>query len=140
MMELNNSRERPRIPRQSSAITSTNTELPESDDDDLTPEIECLLTPAIDAVKALLDEYERSKRGFRTNPFLQDEHEKMMIATKAMTSIDDDGQAARDANKDSEIRRKAWAETISACIEYALALTVSFLFSSSYISKLNYLK
>lgn len=76
-----------------------------------------------DNVEALLEEYERSKRGFRMNPFLQDEQEKMLVANRCMSSVDG---SEKDTNKDSGTRRKAWADMIGATLEFALALPVSF--------------
>ncbi|XP_003424823.1 brefeldin A-inhibited guanine nucleotide-exchange protein 3 isoform X1 [Nasonia vitripennis] len=113
MTELRKTRDSRFPPRQHSAIATTfhESEGPES------------TYQPLGNVEELLEEYERSKRGFRTNPFLQDEQEKMLIANRCMTSIDDDGLIGKEANKDSEIRRRVWAETIAASLEYALALT-----------------
>ena len=118
MMELRRSREAC-VPRQTSAVETASAQRLQQRllEATTTPESR----PPLDNVEALLEEYERSKRGFRTNPFLQDEHEKMLIANRCM-STDDDG---RERNKDSETHRKAWAETIGAALEFALALTVS---------------
>lgn len=115
MMELGEFKGCPKVVRQSSAAATMSHDPPPRDDtrDFLQ-----------DNVQALLEEYERSKRGFRTNPFLQDEHEKMLVANRCMSSVDD---SEKDTNKDSETHRKAWADMIGAALEFALALPVSFL-------------
>lgn len=57
----------------------------------------------------------------------------MLIANRCMSSIDDDGLIGKEANKDSEMHRRVWAETIAASLEYALALTVSILYCATKI-------
>ncbi|CAB0036986.1 unnamed protein product [Trichogramma brassicae] len=69
---------------------------------------------ALEDVAALIKEYEHNRRGFSTNPFLQDERRKT-----GSLDLDD---YCREANKDSETRRRAWAETIGTSLEFALAL------------------
>ncbi|XP_014227579.1 brefeldin A-inhibited guanine nucleotide-exchange protein 3 [Trichogramma pretiosum] len=69
---------------------------------------------ALEDIAALIREYEHNRRGFSTNPFLQDERRKT-----GSLDLDD---YCREANKDSETRRRAWAETIGTSLEFALAL------------------
>ncbi|KAH0547298.1 hypothetical protein KQX54_018502 [Cotesia glomerata] len=60
-----------------------------------------------DNVDDLLRDYERSRRGFRINPFL----------------CEDNGNIeGRNISKDCEAHRRAWAETLSAALEWTLAL------------------
>lgn len=82
---------------------------------------------ASDNVEALLEDYKRSKRGFRTNPFLEDEDEKMLLANQYIFSqvFEFEFQKKSVINKDSEAHRKAWAETLNATIDSLLALSVS---------------
>ncbi|CAG5092160.1 Similar to Arfgef3: Brefeldin A-inhibited guanine nucleotide-exchange protein 3 (Mus musculus) [Cotesia congregata] len=66
-------------------------------------------TPEVfdDNVDDLLRDYERSRRGFRINPFL----------------CEDNGNIeGRNISKDCEAHRRAWAETLSAALEWTLAL------------------
>lgn len=114
MLELGTSKESCGVVRQSSAAAMMSCDPPSTDD---------TRDYLQDNVEALLEEYERSKRGFRTNPFLQDEREKMLVANRCMSSVDD---SEKDTNKDSETRRKAWADMIGAALEFALTLPVSF--------------
>ncbi|XP_043482060.1 brefeldin A-inhibited guanine nucleotide-exchange protein 3 isoform X2 [Leptopilina heterotoma] len=80
---------------------------------------------ASDNVEALLEDYKRSKRGFRTNPFLEDEDEKMLLANQYIFSqvFEFEFQKKSVINKDSEAHRKAWAETLNATIDSLLALS-----------------
>ena len=80
-----------------------------------------------DNVEALLEDYKRSKRGFRTNPFLEDDEEKMLAANQYIFSqvFEFDFQKRSVINKDSEAHRKAWAETLNATFDWVLGLSVS---------------
>ena len=80
-----------------------------------------------DNVEALLEDYKRSKSGFRTNPFLEDEEEKMLAANQYIFSqvFEFEFQKKSVINKDSEAHRKAWAETLNATFDWVLALSVS---------------
>lgn len=89
--------------------------------------VEKLEARAPDNVEALLEDYKRSKRGFRTNPFLEDDKEKMLSANQYIFSqvFEFDFQKRSVINKDSEAHRKAWAETLNATFDWILALSVS---------------
>lgn len=81
----------------------------------------------LDNIDELLRDYERSKRGFRTNPFLRDEEEISTVENQSI--VNQEVQIQRqNVNKDSEAHRKAWADTLSIALEWALALSVSFSF------------
>lgn len=58
----------------------------------------------------LLVDYERSKRGFRSNPFLKTEPKE--------------GDDFKKTNKDSDARRQAWAQTLDAVLDSVLQLSV----------------
>ncbi|XP_032670574.1 brefeldin A-inhibited guanine nucleotide-exchange protein 3 isoform X1 [Odontomachus brunneus] len=75
----------------------------------------------LDNIDELLRDYERSKRGFRTNPFLRDEEEKFATESQQVASQEAEFQR-RNVNKDSEAHRKAWADTLSTALEWALTL------------------
>lgn len=78
----------------------------------------------LDNIDELLRDYERSKRGFRTNPFLrEDEGEKS--ASQRIVGQEGEEFRKRNVNKDSEAHRKAWADTLGTVLEWALALPVS---------------
>lgn len=78
----------------------------------------------LDNIDELLRDYERSKRGFRTNPFLRDEEETSTIESQPI--VNQEVQIQRqNVNKDSEAHRKAWADTLGIALEWALALPVS---------------
>ncbi|XP_011297452.1 brefeldin A-inhibited guanine nucleotide-exchange protein 3 isoform X2 [Fopius arisanus] len=66
-------------------------------------------------VDDLLKEYERSKRGFRINPFLQDYDRSLGETCEGM-------KKEKIIARDSEAHRRAWAETLCAGLEWALAL------------------
>ncbi|XP_063984842.1 brefeldin A-inhibited guanine nucleotide-exchange protein 3 [Diachasmimorpha longicaudata] len=69
-----------------------------------------------DNVDDLLREYEKSKRGFRINPFLQDYQGSLGERISETTK----GKAI---GRDSEAHRRAWADTLCVALEWALALT-----------------
>jgi len=79
----------------------------------------------LDNIDELLRDYERSKRGFRTNPFLRNEEETSTIESQSIVNQEVQIQR-RTVNKDSEAHRKAWADTLGTALEWALALPVSF--------------
>lgn len=79
----------------------------------------------LDNIDELLRDYERSKRGFRINPFLRDEEEASRVESQPIVNQE---VQRRTVNKDSEAHRKAWADTLSTALEWALALPVSFSF------------
>lgn len=79
----------------------------------------------LDNIDELLRDYERSKRGFRTNPFLRDEEETSTLESQSIVNQEVQVQR-RNVNKDSEAHRKAWADTLGIALEWALALPVSF--------------
>lgn len=82
----------------------------------------------LDNIDELLRDYERSKRGFRTNPFLRDEGDKEITAAESQPIANQEVEfQRRNVNKDSEAHRKAWADTLSTALEWALALPVSYL-------------
>jgi len=81
----------------------------------------------LDNIDELLRDYERSKRGFRTNPFLRNEEETFTVESQSIINQEVQIQR-RNVNKDSEAHRKAWADILSTALEWALALPVSFLF------------
>ncbi|KAG8035626.1 hypothetical protein G9C98_001054 [Cotesia typhae] len=84
-----------------SELTSTDSETNNNKTDEMTPEV------SDDNVDDLLRDYERSRRGFRINPFL----------------CEDNGNIeGRNISKDCEAHRRAWAETLSAALEWTLAL------------------
>ena len=77
------------------------------------------------SMEDLLRDYERSKRGFRTNPFLQereDEAERIVEHRPLVQNLDTQGK--NDTGRDSEAHRRAWAEILSDVLERALALPV----------------
>lgn len=80
----------------------------------------------LDNIDELLRDYERSKRGFRTNPFLREEEETSTLESQSIVNQEVQVQK-RNVNKDSEAHRKAWADTLGIALEWALALPVSFL-------------
>lgn len=78
----------------------------------------------LDNIDELLRDYERSKRGFRTNPFLRDEEEE--FTTESQRSFNQEAEFSKgNVSKDSEAHRKAWADTLGTALEWALALPVS---------------
>lgn len=78
-------------------------------------------------IDELLRDYERSKRGFRTNPFLKDEEDEAENFLDGRQSVNHEIEFKNRTNvsKDSEAHRKAWAETLSTALEWILALPVS---------------
>lgn len=83
----------------------------------------------LENIDELLRDYERSKRGFRTNPFLRDEGDKEISAAESQPGIinQEVELQRRNVNKDSEAHRKAWADILSTALEWALALPVSYI-------------
>lgn len=82
----------------------------------------------LDNIDELLRDYERSKRGFRTNPFLRDEGDKEITAAESQPITNQEVEfQRRNVNKDSEAHRKAWADTLSTALEWALVLPVSYI-------------
>lgn len=82
----------------------------------------------LDNIDELLRDYERSKRGFRTNPFLRDEGDKEITTAESQPIANHEMEfQRRNVNKDSEAHRKAWADTLSIALEWALALPVSYI-------------
>lgn len=79
----------------------------------------------LDNMDELLRDYEHSKRGFRTNPFLREDGDERSAAA-SQPDVSQEGEfRKRNVNKDSEAHRKAWADTLSTALEWALALPVS---------------
>ncbi|KAK0081887.1 hypothetical protein PV325_011414 [Microctonus aethiopoides] len=75
-----------------------------------------------DNIDELLKDYERSRRGFRTNPFLCDA-EAQVGTNNYLTKCEiENEKRQRFISKDSEAHRRAWAETLSASLEWTLAL------------------
>ncbi|XP_015191675.1 PREDICTED: brefeldin A-inhibited guanine nucleotide-exchange protein 3 isoform X4 [Polistes dominula] len=94
----------------------------DEDDDDLSIDRSYKNVNNIDD---LLRDYERSKRGFRTNPFLRDEEDDtdtFINNDKQFFSHEIEYRKKRNVSKDSEAHRKAWAETLSSVLEWILAL------------------
>lgn len=81
----------------------------------------------LDNIDELLRDYERSKRGFRTNPFLRNEEEKSAADNQPVADQEAEFQRG-NVTKDSEAHRKAWADTLGAALEWALILPVSCVF------------
>lgn len=79
----------------------------------------------LDNIDELLRDYERSKRGFRTNPFLRDDAEESSVEKQEASERDTVFQRKTNIYKDSEAHRKAWAETLSTILDWTLALPVS---------------
>lgn len=82
----------------------------------------------VDDMDELIKDYEHSKRGFRTNPFLKNEQQP-----KRETIDDHDSKYSKKSHnvkKDSEARRKIWAEILSVSLEWSLALSVMLFFLS----------
>lgn len=84
-----------------------------------------------DNIDELLRDYERSKRGFRTNPFLRkSEDEECLEEAEETGNCEEPSSTAafhRRSNvfKDSEAHRGAWAEMLSTVLDWTLALSVS---------------
>ncbi|XP_011347104.2 brefeldin A-inhibited guanine nucleotide-exchange protein 3 isoform X2 [Ooceraea biroi] len=75
----------------------------------------------LDNMDELLRDYERSKRGFRTNPFLRSEEEAPATESQLIANQEMEFHR-RNIGKDSEAHRKAWADTLNTALEWALAL------------------
>ncbi|XP_024942475.1 brefeldin A-inhibited guanine nucleotide-exchange protein 3 isoform X2 [Cephus cinctus] len=77
---------------------------------------------ARDNMGLLLDEYERTKKNLRTNPFLTENDR--ISSTPALPVIPPEVELQRrdSISKDSEAHRRAWAETLDAALEWTLAL------------------
>lgn len=84
----------------------------------------------LDNMDELLRDYERSKRGFRTNPFLRNEEEAPATESQLLANQEVEFHR-RNVSKDSEAHRKAWADTLNTALEWALALPVSLLSQSN---------
>ncbi|XP_008550828.1 brefeldin A-inhibited guanine nucleotide-exchange protein 3 [Microplitis demolitor] len=69
-----------------------------------------------DNVDDLLRDYERSRRGFRINPFLCEENGNCVNSN----SIE---PGKNSISRDCEAHRRAWAETITSSLEWTLALS-----------------
>ncbi|KZC05766.1 Brefeldin A-inhibited guanine nucleotide-exchange protein 3 [Dufourea novaeangliae] len=76
----------------------------------------------LDNIDELLRDYERSKRGFRTNPFLKGDKEEVGVEGQDIPMKDTGFQRKTNVYKDSEAHRKAWAETLSTILDWTLAL------------------
>ncbi|KAG9429339.1 brefeldin A-inhibited guanine nucleotide-exchange protein 3 isoform X1 [Apis mellifera carnica] len=84
------------------------------------------LPKIFDNIDELLRDYERSKRGFRTNPFLRrgDEDDEECLEGNRPGG-DETSTFHRRSNvfKDSEAHRGAWAEMLSTVLDWTLALS-----------------
>lgn len=89
----------------------------EKEEDDL-PKI-------FDNIDELLRDYERSKRGFRTNPFLRKDGGDSNAETEEIASQESAFHKKNNVCKDSEAHRNAWAEMLSTVLDWTLALSVS---------------
>ncbi|XP_071870821.1 brefeldin A-inhibited guanine nucleotide-exchange protein 3 isoform X3 [Bombus fervidus] len=87
----------------------------EKEDDDL-PKI-------FDNIDELLRDYERSKRGFRTNPFLRKDGGDSNAETEEIASQESAFHKKSNVCKDSEAHRNAWAEMLSTVLDWTLALS-----------------
>ncbi|CAK9833529.1 Brefeldin A-inhibited guanine nucleotide-exchange protein 3 [Anthophora retusa] len=76
-----------------------------------------------DNIDELLRDYERSKRGFRTNPFLKKDDDESIVETEEIPSEESAFQRKANVCKDSEAHRKAWAEMLSTVLDWTLALS-----------------
>ncbi|XP_076240885.1 brefeldin A-inhibited guanine nucleotide-exchange protein 3 isoform X2 [Calliopsis andreniformis] len=76
----------------------------------------------LDNIDELLRDYERSKRGFRTNPFLRNDAEEPSVESPEIPTQENAFQRKTNIYKDSEAHRKAWAETLSTVLDWTLAL------------------
>lgn len=83
------------------------------------------LPKIFDNIDELLRDYEISKRGFRTNPFLRKEEAECNVETEEIPSHESLFQRKSNACKDSEAHRNAWAEMLSTVLDWTLALSVS---------------
>jgi brefeldin A-inhibited guanine nucleotide-exchange protein 3 len=81
----------------------------------------------LDNIDELLRDYERSKRGFRTNPFLRNDEDATVSVESQSAANQEMDFHKRSVTKDSEAHRKAWADTLNTTLEWALALSVSSL-------------
>ncbi|XP_076763576.1 brefeldin A-inhibited guanine nucleotide-exchange protein 3 [Xylocopa sonorina] len=105
-----------------STVSSSSNELemsprvsPKIEEDDRSPKI-------FDNIDELLRDYERSKRGFRTNPFLRKE-EQLDVEAQEFLAEESAFQRKTNVCKDSEAHRKAWAEMLSTILDWTLALS-----------------
>nr|XP_033187319.1 brefeldin A-inhibited guanine nucleotide-exchange protein 3 isoform X2 [Bombus vancouverensis nearcticus] len=87
----------------------------EKEEDDL-PKI-------FDNIDELLRDYERSKRGFRTNPFLRKDGGDSNAETEEIASQESAFHKKSNVCKDSEAHRNAWAEMLSTVLDWTLALS-----------------
>ncbi|XP_017875514.1 brefeldin A-inhibited guanine nucleotide-exchange protein 3 isoform X2 [Ceratina calcarata] len=113
--------------RRTAASTVSNS----SNDLDMSPKVSSKIeenaeqnySPKIfDNIDELLCDYERSKRGFRTNPFLKKEEEEVNDSIE-LPSQESVFQKRTQVCKDSEAHRKAWAEMLSTVLDWTLALS-----------------
>ncbi|XP_031367671.1 brefeldin A-inhibited guanine nucleotide-exchange protein 3-like [Apis dorsata] len=88
------------------------------------------LPKIFDNIDELLRDYERSKRGFRTNPFLRKSEDEACLESEEMANCTADESSStaafhRRSNvfKDSEAHRGAWAEMLSTVLDWTLALS-----------------
>lgn len=86
-----------------------------------------------DHVNELLKDYERSKRGLRLNPFLREN----VVWTRAKNRIPDFVFCTKSrVDKDSEAHRKAWADVLTASLQWTLALTVRLMSCYYYLLRI----
>ena len=84
------------------------------------------LPKIFDNIDELLRDYERSKRGFRTNPFLRKDGEDSNAETEESPKRESVFCRKNNVCKDSEAHRNAWAEMLSTILDWTLALSVSY--------------
>ncbi|XP_043599777.1 brefeldin A-inhibited guanine nucleotide-exchange protein 3 isoform X2 [Bombus pyrosoma] len=87
----------------------------EKEEDDL-PKI-------FDNIDELLRDYERSKRGFRTNPFLRKNGGDSNAETEEIASQESAFHKKSNVCKDSEAHRNAWADMLTTVLDWTLALS-----------------
>ncbi|XP_046466470.1 brefeldin A-inhibited guanine nucleotide-exchange protein 3 isoform X1 [Neodiprion pinetum] len=75
-----------------------------------------------DKVTALLDAYKRSKLGLRTNPFLVDKTAEETKAKQPPVPPEVELQRKKSIFKDREAHCRAWAEILSAALQWASML------------------
>ncbi|KAK9302563.1 hypothetical protein QLX08_005446 [Tetragonisca angustula] len=81
------------------------------------------LPKIFDNIDELLRDYERSKRGFRTNPFLRKDGEDSNAETEESPKRESVFCRKNNVCKDSEAHRNAWAEMLSTILDWTLALS-----------------
>lgn len=82
-----------------------------------------------DKVTALLDAYKRSKIGLRTNPFFAEKNVEETRSRQLPVPPEVELQRKNSIFKDSEAHCRAWAEILSAALQWASVLPVSLFFS-----------